>query len=145
MERLTLKPKEYTYASIMKTHDEPCCDICESQSYNCNGCPVNEAIEKLAEYEDLEEKGLLVKLPCKVGDTVYVIPSKANYGLNIVNGYRENNRIYEQIVSEIRFFKNDYLLSVCDGFDYCHSQFYKINWFLTKESAQKALEGMKHE
>lgn len=30
------------------------------------------AIEKLATYEDLEEQGLLVRLPCKVGDTVYV-------------------------------------------------------------------------
>lgn len=28
--------------------------------------------EKLKEYEDLEEQGRLVKLPCKVGDTVYV-------------------------------------------------------------------------
>ena len=27
--------------------------------------------EKLKEYEDLEEQGRLVKLPCKVGDTVY--------------------------------------------------------------------------
>ena len=26
---------------------------------------------KLKEYEDLEEQGRLVKLPCKVGDTVY--------------------------------------------------------------------------
>lgn len=30
------------------------------------------AIEKLATYEDLEEQGLLVRLPCKVGDIVYV-------------------------------------------------------------------------
>ena len=29
------------------------------------------ATEKLAEYEDLEEQGRLIKLPCKVGDTVY--------------------------------------------------------------------------
>lgn len=27
---------------------------------------------KLKDYEDLEEQGRLVKLPCKVGDTVYV-------------------------------------------------------------------------
>lgn len=27
--------------------------------------------EKLKEYEDLEEQGRLIKLPCKVGDTVY--------------------------------------------------------------------------
>lgn len=31
------------------------------------------AAEKLAEYEDLEEQGRLIKLPCKVGDTVYFI------------------------------------------------------------------------
>ena len=30
------------------------------------------ASEKLADYEELEEQGSLVKLPCKVGDTVYV-------------------------------------------------------------------------
>ena len=27
--------------------------------------------DKLAHYEDLEEQGLLLELPCKVGDTVY--------------------------------------------------------------------------
>lgn len=31
---------------------------------------------KLKEYEDLEEQGRLIKLPCKVGDTVYVIVGK---------------------------------------------------------------------
>ena len=30
------------------------------------------AVRKLCDYEDLEEQGLLVKLPCKVGDIVYV-------------------------------------------------------------------------
>lgn len=30
-------------------------------------------IKKLAEYEDAEEQGLLYKLPCKVGDTVWDI------------------------------------------------------------------------
>ena len=31
---------------------------------------------KLKEYEDLEEQGRLIKLPCKVGDTVYCIFSR---------------------------------------------------------------------
>lgn len=31
------------------------------------------AARKLAEYEDLEEQGLLVRLPCKVGTEVYYI------------------------------------------------------------------------
>lgn len=30
------------------------------------------AMEKLADYEDAEEQGRYVKLPCKVGDVVYV-------------------------------------------------------------------------
>ena len=34
--------------------------------------------EKLKEYEDLEEQGLLLKLPCKVGDTVFKL-KKHNY------------------------------------------------------------------
>lgn len=33
------------------------------------------AYKKLAEYEDAEEQGLLLRLPCKVGDTVYLIKS----------------------------------------------------------------------
>lgn len=33
---------------------------------------ISNVIDKLAEYEDLEEQDRLIKLPCKVGDTVYV-------------------------------------------------------------------------
>ena len=33
---------------------------------------VSEYLRKLKDYEDLDEQGRLVKLPCKVGDTVYV-------------------------------------------------------------------------
>lgn len=39
-----------------------CSNFCE---------PIDEALNKLKHYEDLEEQGLLVRLPCKVGDTVY--------------------------------------------------------------------------
>lgn len=30
-------------------------------------------LQKLADYEDAEEQGLLLRLPCKVGDTLYCI------------------------------------------------------------------------
>nr|DAU54700.1 MAG TPA: hypothetical protein [Caudoviricetes sp.] len=33
----------------------------------------SDVLTKLADYEDLEEQGRLLKLPCKVGDTVYYI------------------------------------------------------------------------
>lgn len=32
-----------------------------------------EAVDKLAEYEDLEEQGKLMKLPCEIGHRVYMI------------------------------------------------------------------------
>lgn len=51
------------------------------------------AARKLCNYEDLEEQGMLVKLPVKIGDDIYKIPSKANYDLNVLNGYKANNRV----------------------------------------------------
>lgn len=54
---------------------------------------IRKVLRKLAEYEDLEERGLLLRLPCKVGDTVYSIandgkiyPVKATREVRIVNG-----------------------------------------------------------
>jgi len=41
-------------------------------------------LEKLAHYEDLEEAGRLIELPCKVGDTVY-FPLKYKHNSAIIN------------------------------------------------------------
>lgn len=49
------------------------------------------AVDKLAEYEDLEEQGKLLKLPCALGDTVY-----ATFG----------GKVSEQIVRGILFREN---------------------------------------
>ena len=50
------------------------CDNCEIK-YRESCCSLyycrNALIAKLAAYEDAEEQGLLVQLPCKVGDMVY--------------------------------------------------------------------------
>ena len=43
------------------------------------------AIEKLAAYEDAEEQGLLLRLPCKVGDTVYHIAGRRILEVENVN------------------------------------------------------------
>lgn len=49
----------------------------------------------LAEYEDLEEQGLLVRLPCKVGDTVWVVTSPINvFGYDEYDGDAEYE-VYE--------------------------------------------------
>lgn len=51
---------------------------CAELQGNCSyGCQWEEkAWEKLAHYEDLEEQGRLIELPCAVGDTVYDIADK---------------------------------------------------------------------
>ena len=33
-------------------------------------------IEELKQYKDAEKQGLLIQLPCRVGDTVYIIVGK---------------------------------------------------------------------
>lgn len=43
------------------------------------------AIQKLEKYEDAEEQGLIFRLPCKVGDIVYVIDGKKIYILKVKN------------------------------------------------------------
>lgn len=52
---------------------------------NENQFGMNDAYYKLQEYEDLEEKNLLLKLPCKVGDIVYVV---GVLGCEVVEEYK---------------------------------------------------------
>lgn len=87
----------------------------------------------------LLKNGVIVP-PCKIGDKIYVIPSKANYKLNIVNGYTENNRIYEQIVDAIHIYLTGYTLSCCEGLQPQPSALYGETWFLSREEAEKALK-----
>lgn len=70
MERLTHRTE--LGVSIDKNEDCPSCNIC----WKCNILPreceyISDALKKLAEYEDLEEQGELVKLPCK--DVYFII------------------------------------------------------------------------
>ena len=43
----------------------------EILDYEREYVPIIDALNRLAEYEDMEEQGLLLRLPCKVGDTIY--------------------------------------------------------------------------
>ena len=125
-------PNGCKYFTCSMEEGKFCCHECEAD-YMC----------KLADYEDLEEQGLLLRLPCKVGDVIYKIPSKVNYDLNIVNKHPENNRVYEQPVYSIQMWNNyTYVLNTCDGLDCVRSDSFKETWFLTREEAEKALEEM---
>ena len=42
--------------------------------------------EKLKNYEDAEEQGLILRLPCKAGDTVYLIDRDENNKFKVYDG-----------------------------------------------------------
>ena len=87
-----------------------------------NGLPVN----RLCELAEADKDGRLVVLPCKVGDTVYLIVTK-------------RARTY---TPEFRFIKKSRLTFL--NMERVLQDFGK-EAFLTREAAEKALEAMKNE
>ena len=85
---------------------------------------INAIGEKLGKYEDAEEQGLLLKLPCKIGDTVY---------------YIEDGEICELVVYsyDIRPLQRFALSRYGTRLNF--KQFGKTA-FLTREEAEKALK-----
>lgn len=73
MERLTSYDSKCKREMICRYED---CDADEEHCPHLNedNCPcLQEILERLAKYEDLEEQGKLLKLRCNVGDTIYGI------------------------------------------------------------------------
>lgn len=77
------------------------------------------ANRELAEYKDWERQGNLIRLPCKIGDTVYMIYNTS-----------KNRRIIEEIKIDMFFL----MQAVMEG------RFGKT-MFLTEEEAKEALKG----
>lgn len=93
--------------------------------------------DKLREYEDLEEQGLLIRLPCKVGDKVYVTERRVikckiksieffECGISIKLMYAGENELLEHWKTSVTI----------DEFGE------KV--FLTEEEAEQALERRKN-
>lgn len=81
--------------------------------------------------------------PIKLGDTIFVIPNKVNFKLNVMSNLSQNNRVYEQVIDHIQIWKDDYMLYTCDGLYAVRSKSYKDIWFLTKEEAEQKLKELK--
>lgn len=109
MGRLT--EKVFGSAQIIKCGNDLCSETCEE--YTCKTCPISQAIDKLAEYEDAEEQGLLLRLPCPIG-------TKAFYIMYGKSGW----------------FISDYEFEVIDLLDFGN------RIFLTREEAEQALKQM---
>lgn len=106
------------------------CDDCVSKEKCHRFCVCDDEIEmygKLKEYEDAEENGLLVRLPCKVGDTLFV-PSQGT----ILSGTVDKISVSERDVYV--FSKND-----CADWAFTPVDF-GTTVFLTCEEAEAALK-----
>lgn len=105
-------------------------------------------IDKLGAYEDAEEQGLLLRLPVAIGSDVYFIPSKANYGLNILHNHEEFNKVYHQKIARLHFTESGWYAEGNLNLEYgvvdrlFADKLYKGTWFLTKEEAEQALKQM---
>lgn len=87
----------------------------------------SDVLTKLADYEDLEEQDRLIKLPCKVGDTVYEITGATK------RGYDWKYLTYEKAY----VFKTIFTL---EKLDYIGKRFFR-----TKEEAEAKLKELKGE
>ena len=88
-----------------------------------------------------------VVLPCKIGDDVYIIPSKVNFDLNALGRYKFLNRVYHQKVAEIVLTQNGWYMKGSLDKEYgtdriLVDRLYKETWFLTEEEAEAALAHM---
>ena len=93
---------------------------------------LQEVSNKLAEYENLEKQGLLLRLPCKVGDTVYAL----RYG-------EENDFIVvETKIIEIRQNINGTFFEPLISRKAYKTEDFGKEVFLTKSEAEKKLKEM---
>lgn len=106
-----------------------CFEKCDGlgASSKCDNCELTTNVyEKLGKYEDLEEQGCLIKLPCKIGETVYYINPNENTIKKLV--------VYSFDIRPLQHFVCDYM-----GARLNFNQFGKTV-FLTKSEAESKLK-----
>ena len=89
---------------------------------------IRAVLKKLAAYEDLEEQGLLVRLPCKVGDSVFIIVGK---------------NVSKQGIRKIEISDNGIIFKTNRQKRIFNVAEFGKTVFLTREEAEKKLEDMK--
>lgn len=153
-----------------ETYIKQCASSCPYDGDFCgtDECPVLNAVAvKLGEYERAEEQGLLVRLPCKVGDIVYVDSEALT--IEDMECYEDtDNKIpsyFQGRVVSFRFAKRNWVKIAVkakwlyewiddetgpeSGYIECEKNFSILlsaigkNIFLTREEAEKKLEEMK--
>ena len=134
MERLTERNPLWIDDELWERACEPDCE------------EIDAVYRKLKDYEDAEEQGLLLRLPCKVGDIVYCLIAQGTHGTVYTTGAAISRAVTKIIWDGRRFeiysershiWSNDY--NECNYYGY-----WGETVFLTREAAEarlKELEG----
>lgn len=138
MDRLTERNPLWIDDEMWERACEPDCD------------EIDAVYRKLKDYEDAEQQGVLLRLPCGIGADVYSIPSKTNFLLNLLNRHEEENRVFHQTVDRIIFKKGGWYMECDSDLKYGTGRIlldtsYGVTWFLTREEAEAKLKEMEGE
>ena len=108
---------------------------------NSSVADIGDILGKLAEYEDLEEQGLLLRLPCKVGDTIYV---NGILGVGEAEEYKVISVDYHSNLAMGRseFYVESLLVSDPKNSIGFYDKEIGRTVFLTKAEAEQKLKGM---
>ena len=87
-------------------------------------------VERLAEYEDLEEQGLLLRLPCPIGTTVY----NTTWWDDVQEKVKVDGKTFYRTVHKHKVSKSTF--SLVDIYDFGETV------FLTKSEAEQKLKEM---
>ena len=87
-------------------------------------------VERLAEYEDLEEQGLLLRLPCPIGTTVY----NTTWWDDVQEKVKVDGKTFYRTVHKHKVSKSTF--SLLDIYDFGKTV------FLTKSEAEQKLKEM---
>ena len=113
------------------------CEDCEEWNGNRLHCAdicmkPFEAMDEFDEYKTLEEQGLLLRLPCKLGTKVYYVQKCLAPSCKECRGFLQVNNCY-----------CDYKARIFEQyFEYRHLKAFGQSVFLTKEEAEAALKEM---
>ena len=129
MERLTTR--NIAGVAVYKNPFE--CDRCGDTIWRLPDYGDGSPTEKLADYEDSEEQGLLLRLPCPIGTTVY----NTTWWDDVTEKVKVDGKTFYRTVHKHKVSKSTFsLLDICD---------FGKTVFLTQAEAEQKLKEMKSE
>lgn len=131
MERLT-DNIDYCFMSCVEKEEDKSMIHEKCPAYN--NCQDRLVWERLKVYEDAEEQGLLLRLPCRVGDTLWCIDNKEI----------ESFVVKEFIICAYKIDRVEIYFEDASGFGLCLFDGTLVEgWFCTQAEAEEALREMK--